>query len=273
MSGEAKSVVVGVVILLTLVLGVVMAPFTIIDTTERGVVLRWGEINRVLEPGVHWRTPIAEDVIKMPVNIQLVKVTAGASSLDVQEVSTTVALQYRLVSTEVDTIYSSLRQDYQEIVIDQAVQDVIKATTAKFSATDLIAKRAEVKETMIDGLTHALAVHHITVVNVDITNFKFSESFDRAIEEKVTAEQNALKAENDLERIQFEADQKVATAEANAEATRLEAQALASQSGTAVIEKIYAEAALERAKSWNGVLPVNMYGSAPIPFLDVKNAE
>lgn len=267
---ENKGIWATFIVFIAVALMLVMSPFTIIDTTEKGVVLQWGAVDRVLDEGVHWKTPIAESVIKMPINTQLIKVTAGAASKDLQEVSTTVALQYRLDSTEVDTIYTTLRRDYQEVVIDPAIQNAIKAGTAKFTASDLISKRAEVKAEITDTLTLRLAEEHIIVTNVDIVNFKFSDAFDRAIEEKVTAEQNAQREEQKLRQVEFEAQQKVATAEANAEATRLEAQALASQSGTAVIEKIYAEAALKRAENWNGVLPVNMYGSAPIPFLDVK---
>jgi len=272
---EAKLVVGAIGSLLALILVFVMAPFTIIDTTERGVVLRWGAVDRVLDEGVHWRTPIAEDVIKMPVNTQVIKVTAGAASKDLQEVSTTLAIQYRLDPTEVGLIYSSLKKDYQTVVIDPAIQDAIKAETAKFNAAELITERALVKEAISAGLTARLAEEHILVTNVDIVNFKFSAAFDQAIEEKVTAEQNAQREENKLRQVEFEAQQKIETAKAEAERTRLEAEALASQSGSAVIEKIYAEAALEAAKNWNGVSPTTVVtggsdGQIPLfPFMQV----
>jgi len=277
MDREAKLIFTGIVGIIVVGLLIFLSPFTIIDTTERGVVLQWGAVDRTLDEGVHWRTPIAEDVIKMPVNIQKIEVAASAASKDLQEVSTTIALQYRLDPTKVGTIYSDLKKDWQVVVIDPAIQDVVKAVTAKFNAEELVGEREAVKQQIAERLKNRLEAENLLVVNVDIVNFQFSPEFDRAIEEKVTAEQNAKREENNLKRVEFEAQQSIEQAKADAERTRLEAEAL--KQNVELIGKIEAEARLKAAEKWDGRIPDNMTitivggqdGSTEIPVIPFMN--
>ena len=266
---NAKKITSLVVLVSVSLLGVFLffSSFTIIDATERGVVLRFGDVNRVMDAGFNWKQPFLEKVIKMPVTTQRTTVSAGSASQDLQTVNTTIALQYNLIPSQVGELYKEFRKDYKNIVIDPAVQDSVKASTAKFNAEELITKRAEVKNLMEKLLRDRLAEANIRVSNLDITNFEFSKEFDKAIEEKVTAEQEALREENKLRKVEFEAQQKIEIAKAEATRTRLEVEAL--RLGSDLIEKIRAEAQLEASKKWNGVLPTHMYGSAPIPLLNL----
>ena len=109
----------------------------------------------------------------------------------------------------------------------------------------------------------------ILVTNVDIVDFKFSDSFNHAIEAKVKAEQDALREKNNLQKIKFEAEQKITAAKAEAEKIRIEAQALKAN-GKDLIEKIKVEAYLEAVKKWDGRLPQQMIPGQTVPFINIK---
>lgn len=265
-----RRIIWGVSTFVVLMLLVILNPLVVIDETERGVVRRLGKVSNVMEPGLNFRTPFIERVYKINVGTEKIEVEGvDAASKDQQTVTTSIALQFNVLPGSVRDLYvNNLYRDYKERVIDPAIQDAVKASTAKFNASELITKRPEVKEMMESILAERLGEVGIHVSNLDVVNFEFSASFNAAIEQKVTAEQEALREKNNLEKVQFEAQQAIERAKAEAEKTRLEVEAL--KLGSDLIEKIYAEAQLEAAKRWNGVLPTHMYGSAPLPLLNVE---
>lgn len=237
---------------------------TIIDQTERGVVTRFGVVQTTLEPGFHFVNPFTTDVNKFQVSTQKIEVEATAASKDLQDVTSKVAVQYNLDASKVGDIYSQYRNSVRDSVIDPAIQDSIKAGTASFNAEALITQRAQVKETIEKALRERLGEAHVVVTNVDIINFNFSQSFNNAIEAKVTAEQEAQKAKNDLERVKFEAEQRVAQAEAEAEAIRIQAEAVTSQGGKDYVQ-------LKAIEKWNGQLPNQFVPGSAVPFLNLTN--
>ena len=133
---------------------------------------------------------------------------------------------------------------------------------AEFTAEELITKRAEVKAFLKEGITTSLATHNIIVEDMFITNFTFSAQFDKAIESKVTAEQDALAAKNKLEQVKFEAEQRVAQARAEAEAIKIQAEAITQQGGQDYVN-------LKAVEKWNGVLPVTMLPGSSVPFVNI----
>lgn len=247
---------------------VLFGSWTIVPAGERGVVLRFGKIDRILEQGLSFKIPIWEKVIDMEVRTQMIEVEASAASKDLQTVTAILAVQFNLDPESVGEIYEKLKMQYRTRVIDPAIQNAIKAATAQFNAEALITRRAEVIAVAENSLKERLAEYDIKVTNVDIVNFDFSDEFNRAIEAKVTQEQEALKQENITKQEEEKKKQSILKAQATAESTRLEAQALLLNND--LIEKIYAEAQLEAAKRWNGVLPTHLYGSAPIPLLNLS---
>lgn len=265
-----KRIVWGIGGVVIIILFFALLPFTIVDAGERGVVLKLGKVDRVLDEGLSWVTPFIEDVEKMDVRTQVENVEASAASKDLQSVHTTIAVNYNLEPARVGELYTTIGKDYKTRVIDPSVQEAIKAATAKYTAEESITKRELVRDdikTLLLTSISAKAPGLIHVTDVSIVNFEFSKSFDAAIEAKVTAEQRALEAKNQLEQIKFEAEQKIATARAEAESVRLQAAALAQNSQVIELRQLEVQKAF--AEKWNGVLPINLYGSAPIPFLQI----
>ena len=241
---------------------IVFGSFTIVGAGYERVILRLGKVDRTLSPGLHFKLPILEKTIKYEVKTQIIEVEAISASQDLQDVRTTIALNYNLVIGSTGEIYETVGTAYQSRIIDPAIQDIVKAATARFNAEALITRRPEVKEAIETGLRERLLKSHIEVTGVAITDFRFSSSFNAAIEAKVTAEQRALEAKNKLEQVRFEADQRITSAKAEAEAIRIQAQAITQQGGREYVN-------LKAVEKWDGVLPTQMIPNSTVPFIQL----
>lgn len=230
---------------------------------ERGVKTRFNKVVGTVDTGLYFKLPIIEKVIKMDVQTQKEQVDATAASKDLQVVNAKVAINYNLQTDKVTDLYTRIGVNYKDKVIDPAIQEVVKAVTAKYTAEELITKRPEVTDNIALGLQERLVSQDITVTSVSITNFDFSASFNTAIEAKVTAEQNALASKNKLEQVKYESEQTIVTAKADAEAVRIKAQAIAQQGGADYVK-------LQAISKWNGVLPSQMIPNSAVPFIDLK---
>lgn len=267
-SGGVKllSWVIGIFAVLIVLISI--SPFTIIDAGEVGVVTRNGAVSRTIDPGLHGITPLIEFVHKIDVQTQKEQTDADAASADLQKATATVAVNYNVSPDKAADLYVRIGTDYKSRVIDPAIQEAVKSATANYTAEELITKRPEVTSDIKDSLSKALSLYDITVSSVSIVNFSFSASFEAAIEAKVTASQNAEAAKNKLAQVQYEAQQTIATAQATAESIKLQSDAANNEK---YIELKQLEVQKAYADKWNGVLPVNLYGSAPIPFLQLSN--
>jgi prohibitin 2 len=261
-----KRIVAAVIAVIVLVLILSFWPFTTVDSGERGVVRQFSKVIGTLEPGLHFINPFTTDVINMDVRLQKDEVEATAASKDLQTVSAKVALNYRLDPKEVMRIYTEVEKEYGVKIIAPKLQEAVKAATAKYTAEELITKRAVVKDEMKLAMAEKLQGTGILLDDFNIVNFDFSPQFNAAIEAKVTAEQKAKEAQNKLVQVQAEAQQSIERAKAEAENIRLQSQAA---NNDKFIQLKQLEVQQEFARKWNGVLPVNLYGSAPIPFLDL----
>ena len=198
----------GFIILGLLLLIVLIALFSsvyIIRAGERGIVLTFGKPSIIASSeGLHFKTPLAQKIIKMDIKTQKYETDASAASSDLQTVTAKIAVNYHLAAESTPNLYQTIGLAYNERVIQPAVQEVVKATTATYTAEQLITKRQEVKESMVTRLRERLVERGIIIEDINIVNFDFSPSFNAAIEAKVTAEQNALAAKNKLEQIKYD---------------------------------------------------------------------
>jgi len=238
-----------------------LSPFVMIGAGERGIVTKFGAVqDKVLSEGIHFRTPIMEKVVKIDVKTQKTEVDAPSFSKDIQNVNTTIALNFHLDPKQVHRLWQEIGSDYEYRIIAPAIQESVKAATAKFTAADLVSERPRVKEEITQALIARLSPRYIVVDDFSIVNFDFADSYEHAVEEKQVAQQNALKAENDLKRISIEAEQRIAQAKGEAEAIRIQSEAL--KENKALIE-------LEAVKKWDGQLPYYMMGNSSVPFIQL----
>ncbi|MEB2774164.1 prohibitin family protein [Algoriphagus sp. D3-2-R+10] len=254
-----------------IILGVVVVviflfkPWVQVGAGQRGVVQNFGAVqDKVLSEGIHFKIPIVQTVILMDVKIQKATTDAASSSSDLQDVAMSVALNYHIMPNEANLVYQTIGVQYKERIIDPAIQEVMKAVSAKYTAEELITKRPAVSAEMKEALKARLLESNIAVDAFSIMDFSFSQTFTDAIEAKQTAEQNALKAKRDLDRIKVEAEQTIAAATAEAEALRLQKMNISPD----LIELRKIEANLKAIEKWNGILP-EVTGAGAIPFIGV----
>jgi len=238
-------------------------PWVQVGPGQRGIVLNFGAVqNQVMEEGLHVLIPVMQKVALMDVKVQKVETDAAAASSDLQDISTRVALNYHVVPDKANIVYQSIGVHFGERIIDPAIQEVVKAITAKYTAEELITKRAIVGEAMRLALAERLIPNNIAVDAFSIMTFSFSKVFTEAIESKQTAEQLALKAKRDLDRIKIEAEQKITAARAEAESLRLQRANIS----TDLIELRKIEANMKAIEKWNGILP-QVTGGGSIPLI------
>jgi len=239
---------------------IILLPFGTINAGERGVRLRFGAVSGdIVGEGLYFRIPLIESVVPVDVKILKEQVDSTAASKDLQTVNTTVAVNFHLEPEKVTQIYKEIGTDYKSRLIDPALQEAVKASTAKYTAEELITKRELVRDDIKSHLIDKLNPRGILVDDFNIVNFDFSQAFNEAIEAKVTAEQSALAAKNKLEQIKFEAEQNIAEARGKAEALRVESEAL--KSNPQIIQ-------LRAIEKWDGVLPKVTGGATPL--VDIK---
>ena len=256
-----------VLVIVVLILLSWLNPFVVINAGHRGVITTFGKVNQtVLEEGLHFRIPIMQQVREINVQIQKAEGDGDAASRDLQQVHTKIALNFHLIPSRVAETFQ-LVGDLNSVgdrIIVPALQEAFKATTAKYTAEELISKRPEVRDEISQFMKDRLLRHGIAIDEFSIVNFRFSESFNQAIEGKTTADQLKLKAERDLERIKVEAEQKIASAKAEAESLRLQKQEITPD----LLKLREIENQRLALEKWNGQLPQVTGGS--VPLINIK---
>ena len=190
-----------------------------VEAGHRGVVVQMGKVTGTVKgEGLYFKAPFIQTVTQLSVQTVAYEAEAESASNDLQDVYTTVTLNYKLDPNKVDSIYQSLRKQYQDRIIKPAIQESVKAVTANFNAEELITKRPDVKQKIETALRDRLSEHGILIDTLSITNFRFSDTFTASIEAKVSAAQKALEAENKLKQVEVEAQQAKALAEGQANA-------------------------------------------------------
>ncbi|MBE0568427.1 MAG: prohibitin family protein [Deltaproteobacteria bacterium] len=238
----------------------------IVGPGTRGVLMNFGAVSpNVWGEGLHFKIPLYQDVVRMDVRVQKEVTEASSASKDLQDTHSTIAVNFNIIPEKAGWVFQNIGLGYKERVIDPVTQEVVKAVTAKFTAVELITNRERVRTEIKEVLKSRLLDYNISVVDVSIVNFKFSAQFTQAIENKQTAEQMALKASRDLDRIKIEAQQKIAAAQAEAESLRLQKQNITSD----LVELRRIEAMQQAIHKWNGVMP-SVTGGA-LPFIDARS--
>lgn len=244
-----KAITLSVVALVVVIL--LFSSFTTIKTGEVGIRVRLGKVvNTKTNEGINFKIPFIETIERMNVKVQKVEVNANSSSKDLQVLDEVVAVNYRIDSKKAKSLYKNVGTGYREVVLEPAIQESIKAVTSRYTAEELITNRSEVSKKCMDELSKKVNKYGIIVSDFNITNFSFSQEFDKAIEEKQVAEQKVLTAKQELEREKIEAEKKIVAAEAEKKANELKQQSLT--------DNIIREKFIEK---WDGKLPTVMGGN------------
>lgn len=239
--------------------------FVIINAGERGVVMKFGQVqSQVLGEGLHWIVPLVNTVQKLSVRVQKHQIPTQAASKDLQDVFTDVALNWHVVPAETNAIYQEIGSEEQVVqrIINPAVEEVLKAVMARYTAEEIITKREDVKAAVDQSLQGRLANYHIAVDDISLVGVHFSERFSEAVEAKQIAEQEAKRAEFIALKAIKEAEAEVNRAEGQAQAQRLLRETLTPE----LLQKL----AIER---WDGKFPTVLGGNGALPFLNLDTTQ
>lgn len=248
----------GAVIALLIVLAILFFIFSFrtVDAGQVGIVRRFGEVNRVQESGIAIKAPFpVERMTKMDIRIQKEELTATAATKDQQDVNVKLALNYQIKNENALRVFKELNNDYKERVIIPSLQESFKATTAGYTAQELTNKRPEVKAEALKSVKEKLSKYGISVVDLNIVDLTFSAKYNEAIEGVQIANQQVLKAQQDLERVKVEAQRDIEKAQGDAEAQRLQQETLTSE----LLQK-------QAIEKWNGQLPTTVSGDSGAIF-------
>ncbi len=265
---RTKNIVIAcvVIVLAAILIG---SSIVIVPAGSTGVVVTLGKVSdHVLQEGFHLKAPFITRVEVITNKIQVYESDAAAVSKDLQTVSSSIAVNYRVGLDQSAYIYKNIGRNYQDVVLRPAVQESVKSVTSAYTAEELITKRAQVGDEIKAALEDKVSGYGIIIEKFNIVNFDFSVEFNNAIEAKQVAEQNLIKTKTEQEQAiviaEAEAKKKVieATAEAEALLTRAQAQAEANERITGSLSSMLID--YQRIEKWNGALPYAVGDSAMI---------
>jgi prohibitin 2 len=276
---------------ITLIAILIINPFSTVPTGMRGVITQFGAIKGIEPEGLvilpPWQKLSVFNIRSEESSIE----KASAATKDTQPVTVSLMVRYSIKPERIAEVFEKYSRDGDlSSYVATATQEVFKAVTAKYTAPELISKRSDVSADIYSALQKKLDLYGAMVINIDMRNFEFSPEYMKAINDKTTQDQLKLVAENKLLTVHAEQQQKVVVAEAEAAAARakadgeayanltiataqadaLKVQNAALSQNKDVLELRRIEVEKVKAERWNGQLPVNMYGSAPIPYIDVS---
>ncbi|MBQ6866210.1 MAG: prohibitin family protein [Clostridia bacterium] len=256
---------VGLILVVILLVVFVSASYVVIPAGHTGVALTFGKVeDTVLQEGLHFKVPFVQKIAVMDNRIVKLDVNTEAFSKDLQTITTVVAVNYHVGKENSQTVYKNVGLNFEEVLITPAVNEVLKAVTAKYTAVELVSSRAEVSMLLDDGLNEKLNGYGIFINELNIINWDFSEEYINAVEAKQVAEQNLIKTRTEQEQAlviaNTEAQKRVIAAEAEANEIKVLAEANA-ESNRILTESITdLLIRYQTVAKWDGKLPTVMSG-------------
>ncbi len=242
-------------------LGVILmlsAMVYVVNPGEVGVEVLFGSVKRYTANGMHVKNPFSS-VHVFDIKTQREELKADGASQDLQLVTVEAIINYRLDATRIPDLYSKVGRDYVFKVLTPAVNEAIKAATARYKVEEVIVKRHEVKELIVSTLQTKLSNYYIILEDVNIQDIDFSAEFNKVVEEKQIEEQKIKTA--DYRRQQAEQDKQRVILEAQAEGEKQ--RLLRINTSKEVVD-------LKWIEKWNGQLPTTMLGGGSIPMVNIS---
>ncbi|MDR2744427.1 MAG: hypothetical protein LBB66_04435 [Desulfovibrio sp.] len=261
---------------------VVMSAWFTVEQGERGVLLRFGKVVDVAEPGFHAKAPFIDAVVDISVRTSKLEHKTSVYSKDIQTAVVIVSMNYSLNPGKVADIYTRLGVNYKDRVIVPQIMAKSKDVFGQYNAVEIVQSRERVTEKIADELQAQFEDTGIQIESVQIENIDFSDEYERSVEERMKAEVEVAKVRQNLERerlnadmvrarAQGEADARVMAAKSEAEAIKLrgEAEATAIKARAEALAQNQNLVHLIQAERWDGRLPQTMLPVGTLPIIDV----
>lgn len=252
----------GVGLLAMIAFLVFASPIAIVGVGERGVKVTMGRVSpESFTEGVHFVTPFISHINNVDVKTQKSNIRTQVYTKDIQQADITYVVNYNIQPENAHKLYREVGRSYKDTILMPILEGTIKDVIGRWNAQDLIANREKATNEILYKLKAQLSDNYINVTDFQMTAINYSDMFEKAIEGKVTAEQEALKAKNKTLQVQEEAKQKVISAEAEAKSMAIRARALSQNKSLVQYEAV---------QKWDGKLPEYMMGGS-VPFINLKS--
>ena len=263
MDNKTKAITCGIGFTIGFLLIVLISSITTVPTGYVGVKTKFGKVQEdVINEGLNLKTPFIEKIVKIDCRTKKIESENSSASKDLQDVNIKVAVNYNVNKDNANKLYQEVGKEYEEVLVNPAILESIKTVTAQYTAEELITKRQEVSSLMQETLKNKLENRGFNIVDLSITDLNFSEAYNQAIEKKQVAQQNAQKAQYELEQAKIDNEKKIENAKAESEV-----MALQNQQVTENTLKLKAlEIQQEMISKWNGQLPTTVTGDVSTLF-------
>ncbi len=234
----------------------------VVDTGQRGIKTRFGEITSdSLPEGLYFYNPITSNIVEIDTRVQRQDGETDTYTRDVQQAAIKYTLNYRLQQNAAHIMYRDIGRDWEQKLIPQVVLGTLKEVVGKWDAVDLISNRDKAAATAYEAIRTNLAERNVEISRFEITDIVYTKEFENSVEQKVIAQQRAIEEQNRTKQIEEQARQKVLSAEAEAKSMQIRAEAL--EQNAKLVE-------WEAVQKWNGVLPQYMLGGGAMPFINLR---
>ncbi|MDR1564538.1 MAG: prohibitin family protein [Oscillospiraceae bacterium] len=259
---NSKIILAAVIAVLAVI--VLASSITVVGTGKVGVTVTLGAVkDGVVSEGLHFKIPFIQSIKQIDIKTLKSEADCQAASKDLQTITTKVAVNHHVDGTKAAKLWQTVGKDYQDILVTPAIQEAVKRATSRYSAEECITKREEVGGGIQEELSDRLSSYGIIIDSINIINFDFSEEFNRAIEAKQTAQQNVLKAEQELKEVEVEALKTRTKADAEAYAIKVLQDQIAQNPN--YIEYL-------KAQKWDGKLP-QVQGGSTSSIIDFRTSD
>ena len=236
-------------------------PFVMVGPGERGIKIKLGQVEQEsYGEGLHFIFPFIQKFKTMNVKTQKVTLNTAVYTKDIQQAKITYVINFNVQPDNVNKLFQEIGTDYKNTILLPVAEGTIKDIIGKWNAQDLIANREIATNDILFKLQGQLKDNYLNITDFQLVEINYSDVFERAIESKVTAEQEALKAKNKTVQIEEEAKQKVIAAQAEAKSMAIRAQALTQNKSLVEYEAV---------QKWDGKMPQYMMGNS-IPFININ---
>ena len=255
-----KGVKVLIILPILVIFGLItlFASFKTIKSGEVGLKVRFGKIvDTSLNEGFNFKIPYVEKIVKVNIKVQKIEVDVSGASKDLQDINSKIAVNYHVSSEYASTLYKKVGNEYEETILNPAIQESIKSVLSQYTAEETITTRSEVSQKALETLQSKVKGYGIVIDDFNIINLSFSQEYSKAIEEKQVAEQQVQTSKQQLERAKIESETKIVEAEAEAKANELKKKTITNE----IIMQEFIE-------KWNGELPKVSSGNS---FIDISS--
>lgn len=261
----------------------IWSSFYTVEQGERAIVLRFGEVSGISDPGLHFKLPFIDEIRTLSVRTVKVFSDLPVYSKDAQSVTIVLSSNYKLNPSSVANIYSQYGMNYVDAIIMPKLRAIPKDVIGTYAAVDIVQNRDAMSKTILNSMDEYFSPLGIIIESINVENIEFSDSYEQSVEARMQAEVEVQKVKQNLEReklnaemvrvkAQGAADARIAEAKADAEATILrgEAEAKAIKARTNALSQNPIYVKLIEAEKWDGKLPETIIPNQSIPILGGK---